>query len=182
MLLRQLFACLIIFLALPTSFVLASDKPQWIALVDEHCVPLGIPRELALAYIDIESKGNPLAINVVGRNGNHKGYLPHDAKIAHDVLIDGLSRTEIVGVGLMQITFKYHKNKMKNPSRFFEPETNISYGCRYLSGLLSEPGPLWQRIGRYHSANNVRLKQDYAFRIIKCMRYHMHRGGKSCLK
>lgn len=179
---RQLYTCLIIFLAIPVSSALAAEKSPWLPLVEEHCVPLGIPKELALAFIDIESKGNPLAINIVFGNGEHKGYLHQDAKVAHDALIDALSQSKIVGIGLMQITFKYHADKMKTPSRFFEPVTNISYGCRYLSNLLKEPGPLWKRIGRYHSANNNFLKQNYTFRIIKCMRYHMKGGGESCLE
>lgn len=153
----------------------------WEPMVVEICVPMGVPRALVLALIDLESKGNPLAVNVA-RNRSHQGFLPEKPSHAHALLEEALRQTPTVGVGLLQITYRYHQAAMTpNPQRFFDPRINLRYGCHYLAGLLSQPGPLWKRIGRYHSASNPGHQQAYAKRVLnRMMRYlgHEKRGGR----
>lgn len=150
----------------------------WEKLVVEICVPMGVPKVLAFAVIDIESKGNPLAVNMA-RNGSHEGFLPQDPTRAQALLKEALSQTPTVGVGLLQITYAFHRAVMTpNPHRFFDPATNLAYGCGYLAKLLAQPGPLWKRIGRYHSASNLGNQQQYAKRVLgRMMRYLSHPNG-----
>lgn len=150
----------------------------WEERVADICVPLGVPKALALAFIDLESKGNPLAVNV-GVNGSHEGFLPQNLGRARAILDDALKQTSNVGVGLLQITFHFHKAAMTpNPHRFFDADINLAYGCHYLATLLQQPGPLWKRIGRYHSATNLGNQQDYAKRVLRrMMRYLSPNGG-----
>lgn len=175
---RRLRVAVILLMFLPCLGV--SGPHPWDREVAKICVPMGVPRALVLAFIDIESKRNPLAINVA-QNGSHQGFLPQDMTRARILLEDALEQTTTVGVGLLQITYRYHREAMTpNPQRFFDPDTNLRYGCQVLAQLLAQPGPLWKRIGRYHSASNLAHQQDYARRVLSRMMHHMksQNGGR----
>jgi soluble lytic murein transglycosylase-like protein len=172
--LRAAVALMILF----PSIRVAQAHP-WEQKVVEICVPMGVPRALALAFIDIESKGNPLAINVAV-NGAHQGFLPQDRSRAHAILEDALRHTPQVAIGLLQISYRHHRAAMTpNPYRFFDAATNLAYGCQYLAQLLRQPGPLWQRIGRFYAASDLAKQQAYARRVLKRMMHHLrHQNGE----
>ena len=160
-------------MALLPSISFAQAHP-WEKKVVEICVPLGVPKPLALAFIDLESKGNPFAVNIAVK-GAHEGFLPQNRKQAHDLLDNALRQNQNIAIGLMQISYRHHRGAMKsNPHRFFDADTNLAYGCQYLAHLLREPGPLWQRLGRYYAASDVTLQQAYAKRVLKRMVRYLH--------
>lgn len=133
-------------------------------LVAEHCPRFGVPVALALAVIEVESRGHPNAINVsVGR-----GYSLFPSSRAEAVLLlDQLAKETLeLGIGLMQIHYRYHKNRFGvSPQDLLEPATNIRIGCELLGEALRAPGSLSDRIGRYNAKSHPK-RQRYAKRIL----------------
>ncbi len=71
-----------------------------------------------------------------------------------------LSKTDHVDIGLMQINYFWHKDKIKSPYALLDAETNLRVAAKILkTALRSSPKNLPLAVGRYHSYHPERSQQ-----------------------
>lgn len=152
------------FLLLPV--VAAAEPALWLRAVATTCQPHGIPAIVAQAVLLQESAGYPYALNIAG-----KPYFPatYDVAIA---LASGAADTHVsFDVGLMQINSANIFRRGWSLAAVLEPQANLDAGCLILAESWQRGGPLWLRIGRYHSWQTRWRQLDYARKVLQ----HMHR-------
>ena len=80
-----------------------------VSLVDlahQLCPQFGVSPELALRIMRVESGCHPYALGV--RVGTvHQGFFPSDAVVGAVMLESALARTSNVGIGAMQINWRF---------------------------------------------------------------------------
>jgi len=124
-----------------------------------------VPHELVHAIVAVESSGDPYVLNV-GVGSTWKAYRFDDIDDAKVFLQAALQVTQNVDIGLMQVNWKWWgKHIGVTASELLDVPTNLRVGCDILSRELAGKGPLWQRIGRYHSRTPWRNEQ-YALKVI----------------
>jgi soluble lytic murein transglycosylase-like protein len=106
----------------------------------------GLPRDLILSVIWVESKGNPYAVNV----NNIGGFSPNNL---HDSLkiIYRYNRAN-VDIGLMQINWlTWGLVYGLKPVDFFDPFINICVGSKILRHYIDQHNGSWRGVGRYNA-------------------------------
>jgi hypothetical protein len=143
-----------------------SDAPAWERQARAVCEPLGVPWRLVRAVIAVESMGNPYVIHArIGETW--RVYRPPNRAVAEVVLRELLRHTTWIDVGLMQIHVRLWASELGvTPLALLDPLTNMWAGCTILSRALQGEGPLWQRIGRYHSHTPAR-HQAYTMKVLR---------------
>lgn len=146
--------------------VVAIQSHAWEDQARDICDPMGVPMRLVRAIVAVESGGNPYALNV--RIGEvWQAYDPTSYPVAQLILESLLAFTPHIDVGLMQIHVQVWTDELSlTPYELLRPEVNLWAGCTILSRQLDGPGPLWQRIGRYHSTTPAR-NQAYALKVLR---------------
>ncbi len=139
----------------------------WDDLIERHCVSHGIPKVIVEAIMHKESRGKPFAVGVAIQKKPHSFFMDNELD-ASLLVAEFLRVTTNVGIGLMQITWGPWGDKLGvAPGELFDPELNIRLACqRILKPELDGPGPLWERIGRYHSPT-PELRDAYGWDIIR---------------
>ena len=130
------------------------------------CEPMGVPLRLVRAVIAVESGGDPYVIHAqIG--DRWRAYRLSNRVVAEAVLAAILQHTTWIDVGLMQIHVRLWSQTLGVlPHELLDIETNLRAGCTILSRYLEGEGPLWQRIGRYHSKTPTR-NQAYAAKVLR---------------
>ena len=64
--------------------------------------------------------------------------------------------TKSIDVGCMQINLYYHPRAFANLNKAFDPEANVAYASRFLTGLQKDTNSWAQAAGHYHSSNPVK--------------------------
>ncbi len=138
----------------------------WDDLIDQHCVSHGIPKEIVQAIIHVESASRQFAIGVAIQGVPHSYFMENEPDAAL-LLTEFLRVTDNVGIGLMQVTWGQWGSKLGvAPADLLDASLNIRLACqRILKPELDGPGPLWERIGRYHS-HTPALRDAYGRKII----------------
>lgn len=70
-----------------------------------------------------------------------------------------------VDIGIMQINHLFHGRHFEDFTDMLDPETNISYGARYLAQLMHRHGTLEKAVAHYHSGT-----PKYQKRYLKAFR------------
>ena len=122
-----------------------------------------IPSGLLYAIMQVESRGNSLAIfsNTKGRKQSINLKTEDDA-VQHVMLLQSLGVRNI-NVGCMQINLKYHKNE--NISSWFSPPHNIEYAGKFLSKLHKQMGSWKNAVAFYHSGSKSVYHEKYLNKI-----------------
>jgi soluble lytic murein transglycosylase-like protein len=130
------------------------------------CEPMGVPLRLVRAVIAVESGGDPYVIHA--RIGDTwRVYRLSNRVVAEAILDAVLQHTTWIDVGLMQIHVRlWSKPLGVLPNELLDIDTNLRAGCTILSRYLEGEGPLWQRIGRYHSKTPTR-NEVYAEKVLR---------------
>lgn len=91
---------------------------------------------------------------------------------AERTLTNLLKQTKSVDVGLMQVNFRWHGEKVSSPKDLLDPATNMRIGATYLAEMIrNTPHDLELAIGKYHvgptitSENSSRAK-NYGQRVL----------------
>jgi hypothetical protein len=115
--------------------------------------------------VQVESGGHPYVLNVgIGRVW--QAYSFDRVQDARVFLREALKHTERIDIGLMQVHWARWKQYYDvEATALLEVETNLRVGCDILRRELAGDGPLWQRIGRYHSRTPWR-NQHYALKVL----------------
>lgn len=88
----------------------------------------------------------PWTLNVEGR-----GYRYKNRKQAWVALTKFLTQNKIVDIGLMQVNWRYHGEKLKTPWLALDPYHNMRVSAKILSRCYKNKGNWWVCVGRYHS-------------------------------
>jgi len=144
---------------------MAAPASAWEEPARAICEPMGVPFRLVRAVIGVESGGDPYVIHA--RIGDTwRVYRLSNRVVAEAVLAAVLQHTTWIDVGLMQIHVRLWSKTLEiTPLELLDIETNLRAGCTILSWYLEGEGPLWQRIGRYHSKTPTR-NQAYAAKVL----------------
>ena len=74
-----------------------------------------------------------------------------------------------IDVGCMQINLHYHPNAFSSLDQAFDPDTNVGYAKKFLSGLHKSTGSWIQAAANYHSAN-PQLNLNYRTKLLRIWR------------
>ncbi len=77
-----------------------------------------------------------------------------------------------LGVGLMQVEWRFHKQRFSNSSMALDPYQNLKVGAQIFSEYWKETGNLWDAIGRYHSKtpkHATRYKNMVGDRLVRLL-------------
>ena len=120
-----------------------------------------IAPEVIRAIIEIESGGNPLAINVAG-----KSYSPDNSEKALEIINENKSKS--FDIGIMQVNKWWFDKFGYDYSYGLDTCFNIHLGSWILAYEISRHGYTWEAIGRYHS-HTEKHKERYIKEISKLL-------------
>lgn len=109
----------------------------------------------------------PWTLNVEG-----KAYFYPTRKACYLALIDFLEQgKKLIDIGLMQVNWHYHQDKLRDPWQALDPYFNLHVGARILRNEYDKTHDWYQAVGRYHSpGQNSDQKQranQYAEHVFK---------------
>lgn len=138
--------------------VMAEDL-TWESLLETGHRCSGLPEELILSVIWVESRGNPNAINI---NGG-KSYSPKTREQALKILY--ANNKASTDIGLMQVNYKtWGKVFGLKASAFLDPETNVCAGSQILRAYVDQHKGSWRGVGRYNAASSSK-QMVYAVKV-----------------
>ena len=126
---------------------------------------IGVPFLIVLGIVRVESEGHPHVLNV--KIGSvWQAYRFDHAVSAKVFLNEALKHTQQIDIGLMQVHWAtWNRHYPVEAIALLDLATNLQVGCDILRQELAGDGPLWQRIGRYHS-RTPELNQHYALKVL----------------
>lgn len=66
-----------------------------------------------------------------------------------------LKGVKSIDVGCMQVNLYYHPHAFENLNDAFDPDKNVAYAARFLTGLKNEHASWRTAVAHYHSANPI---------------------------
>ena len=93
----------------------------------------------------------PYAIRVNGKK--RKSYYPKNKKEAQQILKKIINITDNFDVGLTQINYHWHKDKVNDPFKLLDPETNLTIAAEILKKNFQTTDNFILAIGRFHTWN-----------------------------
>lgn len=123
----------------------------------------GLPRDLILSVIWVESGGNPNAVNINGV----RGFQPSSAENAMTIMRH--YNNSNVDIGLMQINWKTWGKVLKlKPAEMLDPRVNVCYGAAILKSYITEHKGSWKGVGRYNAVS-YNKQVLYASKVYKTL-------------
>jgi soluble lytic murein transglycosylase-like protein len=146
----------------------SAEAYGWVAPAIATCEAMGVSGTLALAVILTESQGQPYAIRI--NAGAGVSIYPATYEVAQHVATLILLQTDNIDLGLMQVNYRHHGHpRGLTPAELLQPHVNLRVGCSILKDALASSGPIWQRLGRYHSGSPTR-QWAYALRVTRWLK------------
>lgn len=100
----------------------------------------------------------------------HTPYYPASKEEAEPLLLELIDNHPNTDIGLMQISWRWHKDKVASPLDLLDPVTNVRVGAKILRRSIdSKPGNLKLGIGTYHSPTKERA-ENYGERVLAVYR------------
>ncbi len=117
--------------------------------------------------ISLDFRPWPWTLNVEG-----KAYFYPTRQACYLALTDFLKvGKKLIDIGLMQVNWHYHQDKLINPWLALDPYFNLQVGARILRSEYDKTHDWYQAVGRYHSPGlHPEQKQraiHYANRVFK---------------
>jgi len=138
------------------------------AIAAEYEIPYTILYAIALAESGRGLNGDrihrpwPWTLNVAGR-----GYFYPSREAAWDALNSFIARGErSIDIGLMQVSWKYHKDKLGNTWQALDPYYNLRVAAGILQSCFDKRRDWWASVGCYHSPANVVRAESYRLRVV----------------
>ena len=124
----------------------------------------------------VDSTGNvrpwPWTLNVGG-----KGYFYASREDAHRALRRFLAQGKrSIDIGLMQVNWRWHRDKLGDPWQALDPEHNLQVGARILATCYQERRDRWDAVGCYHAPNNKKFASRYRRNVAAHWRRITQRG------
>ncbi len=104
----------------------------------------------------------PWTLNVAGR-----GYFFDSRQAAWQALTAYLKEgTHSIDIGLMQVNWRYHKNRLGTPWQALDPYHNIRVGAGILQDCHATRQDWWGSVGCYHSPKDSHRADRYRRRVV----------------
>jgi hypothetical protein len=145
----------------PVTFSPGFPGPEWRQAAQKH----GIDYRLLYAVAIRESGRNvgknrvapwPYALHF---NGSNVAFYAESRREAEQLLSLALSITDNVDVGLAQVNWRYHKDKVKRPQDLLDPKKNLEVASRILAEALASTADRVLGVGRYHSWDETKARR-----------------------
>ena len=99
----------------------------------------------------------PWTLNVAGR-----GYFFESRLAAWQALTDWLAQGErVIDIGLMQINWRYHAERLGTPWQALDPYHNLRVGAGILQACYTQRQDWWESVGCYHAPANPERAERY---------------------
>ncbi|MGK2927453.1 MAG: lytic transglycosylase domain-containing protein [Lysobacterales bacterium] len=140
--------------------------PAYRRVADEYGIPPQVLYAVALTESGLRMPGSrdhrpwPWTLNVAG-----KSYRYGTRNEAYVGLMQHLERTDLVDVGLMQVNWRYHGQKLLDQNLSLDPWFNLRVGASILRELFDDCGDWMTAAGRYHAPANPERAAGYAARV-----------------
>ena len=137
--------------------------PAYRRIADEYGIPPGVLYAVALTESGLlmpESRDHrpwPWTLNVAG-----KAYRYGSRDTAYAGLMQHLARTEMVDVGLMQVNWRYHGDKLRTHWLALDPWFNLRIGASILREMYDQCGDWIVAAGRKFSPDDEGWATEYA--------------------
>lgn len=143
----------------------------------------GVPPEIlySIAYTESKAKVSygavmpwPWTINVKGQGIYFRNANSMKSRI--ESLIDRGENS--FDAGVMQVNWKYHKNRFRNVDELIDPIKNIEAAAQFLSELIKATGSIKAAIGMYHTGKNGSKKRqiEYYMKVMNNYRKYVRVG------
>lgn len=136
--------------------------------IDRASAKYRVPAIVIKAIIEMESGGNPLAVNIEG-----KPYFPQSQMEAENLIARNRGRS--TDVGLMQVNSFWFKRLNAPQYLGFSECFNINFGTWILAYEIKNHGLNLNAVGRYHSPDMSKGK-PYASEVLRKMIKILNRG------
>ena len=148
-----------LFMILFTFPATASGLIDWKGLLDTGQRCSGLPQDLILSVIMVESGGNPNAVNINGV----RGFQPKCAESALKIIYHYNNAN--VDIGLMQINWKtWGPVYGIKPAQLLDPYYNVCLGAKILRNYLEQHKWTWRGVGRYNAVSQDK-QERYAKKV-----------------
>ena len=152
----------------PTAGWCAASVPEGYRIVAEE---YGIPHSVLYAVALTESGvGNdngvrhpwPWTLNVAGR-----GHVYPSREAAWHALNTFIARGErSIDIGLMQVNWRFHKDKLGDTWRALDPYYNLRVAAVILRQCFEQRRDWWAGVGCYHAPMDTARAQRYRSRVV----------------
>lgn len=154
-------------LFIATGASASSDVSAWEYVAQKHDLDpkllLAVALQESRKAINKKAKHvapHPYAIHLSG-----KAYYPKTKEEAMKI-ISKLSKCSNVDIGLMQINWKWHCDKVENVADLLNPFENLQVGSGILrKAMSSSPDDLILGIGRYHQWKDEKIARNYGRKV-----------------
>jgi len=150
-----------------TSSALAEVPPTYAQVAARYAIPPKLLYAVALTESGrpIELLGDrrpwPWTLNIAGT-----GHFYPDRIAAWRALDAALEQGQTrVDVGLMQVNWRYHGERLENSWQAFEPAHNLAVAAEILQRCFAERGDWWASVGCYHAPNHAQRAARYTDRV-----------------
>ena len=75
-----------------------------------------------------------------------------------------------IDVGLMQVNWRHHHEKLDSPKRALDPYHNLRVGAAILYGCFQSRGDWWSAVGCYHAPADQQRANGYRKRVHRIWR------------
>ena len=131
----------------------------------------GVPADIFYAIALAES-GRKLGDNHPRRpwpwtlNIHGKGLYFSDRQSAWRAVVTALAMQQSsVDIGLMQVNWRFHRDRLIDPWRALDPHRNLHVAAEILQRCYERSSDWWQAVGCYHSPSNPERAQHYRERV-----------------
>lgn len=106
----------------------------------------------------------PWTLNVAG-----KGYFFDSRQEAWQALMEHLKDGKrSIDIGLMQVNWHYHQDRLGTPWRALDPYHNLRTGAGILRDCYVTRKDWWASVGCYHAPTNSHRADQYQRRVVAC--------------
>lgn len=137
-------------------------------VAEEYGIPAGLLYAIALTESGRTAEGQvlpwPWVLNV---SGESRWYASRTQAVTD--LTRLLASGETPDIGLMQVNWRYHQEKLGQAKEAFSPWLNLRAGAAVLAAEYRAAGDWWKAVGRYHSRTPKRASA-YRARVLRWYR------------
>ena len=166
-------------IALPAGAEAGSPPPGYRQVASEY----GIPPTILYAVALTESgravgawraaRPWPWTLNLAGQGRYYRSRVEAYAALRQAL---GAGRSSI-DIGLMQVNWRFHGAKLRDPWAALDPFFNLRTGARILRHCYQRHKDWWQAVGCYHSPGTGLAQRQRAMAYRERVRRHWQRLG-----
>jgi len=133
------------------------------AVAAEHGIPSTVLYAVALTESGCSGIGRPWpwTLNVDGR-----GYFFDSRQAAWQALMKWLrAGRHSIDIGLMQVNWHYHKERLGTPWQALDPYHNLRVGAAILKTCFHTRQDWWASVGCYHAPTDPQRAEQYRHRV-----------------